>query len=240
MAWLVKDWLVQTHFAAPFLKLDYEKTFDRVTHGFFWAALAKIGLGGNLSCLFMDWFLGLSQNSTWMACSLMRFWLGGECHMAALVPTLVWISHTTLVGLLRFLLETDSLHGLPISSDLTVCYRLFANDMGMFIHAIKSAYWEARNAIALYKLAFRAYLNLAKSIVIPFRVPNTSLWLLNLGCKISSPCVIHKYLGVPWGFELGKAKLFYFFLANISKWLNLWSNCILSFMGRTLLIRYVL
>lgn len=31
-------------FSALFLKLDYEKAFDRVDHSFLWGAFARIGL----------------------------------------------------------------------------------------------------------------------------------------------------------------------------------------------------
>lgn len=92
-------------------------------------------------------------------------------------------------------MESEDLHGLPILDDLIFCHRLFGDDMGMFIPAIEVAFWEARNVISLYKMVVGAQLNLAKSTVIPFGVPDIPLWLLNSGCKISSPREIHKYLG---------------------------------------------
>lgn len=78
-------------------------------------------------------------------------------------------------------MEMGKLHGLAIFGDQTICYRLFANDMGMFILANEATFKESRMAIALYELALGVRLNLAKSIIIPFGVLNIPLWLLNLG-----------------------------------------------------------
>lgn len=112
--------------------------------------------------------------------------------------------------------------------------------MGMFIPATEVDFEATRDAIVVYEWDSSAKLNMAKSIVIPFGVPVIPLWLLILGCQISFLGVIHKYLGGPWGLEIAKANLFYFYIDSISKCLNLWSNRTLSFIGRTLLIRHVL
>lgn len=80
-----------------------------------------------------------------------------------------------------------------------VYYRLFANNMGMFIRAIETTFHEAMDVIAIYERASGEKLNVAKSIVISFGLPVIPLWLLNLGCFISSPRVIHIYIWVPLG-----------------------------------------
>lgn len=89
--------------------------------------------------------------------------------------------------------------------------------MGMFIPATKVVFQEARDAISIYERAFWAKLNVSKSVVISFGLPVIPLWLLNSGCIISSPRVIQKYLGAPWGSNIGRANLFDFFIENISK-----------------------
>lgn len=77
--------------------------------------------------------------------------------------------------------RTQHLQGIWISEELTISYCLFADDMGLFIIALESAFREVTEAISLYELASRAKLNMAISIIILFNVPNIPLWLLNLG-----------------------------------------------------------
>lgn len=80
-----------------------------------------------------------------------------------------------------------------------------------------SAFHVARDAIGLYELTSGAKLNIAKSIIIPFNVPDIPLLLLNAGWKLSLPRTIHNYLGAPSGCAIAKADLFDFYLASISK-----------------------
>ncbi|CAM6082401.1 unnamed protein product [Calypogeia fissa] len=43
MSWLTMDWIRAKKFPALFLKLDFEKAFDRVRHEYLWATLSKLG-----------------------------------------------------------------------------------------------------------------------------------------------------------------------------------------------------
>lgn len=112
--------------------------------------------------------------------------------------------------------------------------------MGLFIPASEPAFWVAKKAIGLYELAFGAKLNDVKSIIIPFNVHDIPLWLLNFGCRLGLPRTIQRYLEAPWGCAIAKAELFDFCLVSISKKLQSWVSCLLSFMRRTLLIRHIL
>lgn len=101
-------------------------------------------------------------------------------------PLLDFFDHLLRIGLM---------HVISVNTDLVVCHQLFADDVGMFIPAIEGAFHEARDAIVVYEAASGACLNLKKSVVIPFRVCNLRLWLVNSGCIISPPGTVQKYLG---------------------------------------------
>lgn len=122
------------------------------------------------------------------------------------------------------MLECGRLQGIKISDKLTICYCLFADDMGLFIPAMEEAFRNARDAITTFELASSAKLNLGKSVVIPFGVTNIPLWLLNVWCKISTPGMVQRYLGAPWGVGISKTCLFDFCLKSISRRLNSWST----------------
>ncbi|CAM6102384.1 unnamed protein product [Calypogeia fissa] len=44
VVWLTIDWIQAKHFSSLFLKLDFEKAFDRVSHEYLWETLLSLGL----------------------------------------------------------------------------------------------------------------------------------------------------------------------------------------------------
>jgi hypothetical protein len=137
-------------------------------------------------------------------------------------------------------LHHDTRKGICISSQLTVSFRLFDNNMGMFIPATEEAFHQAKAHLTDYELASGQLLNLTKSVVIPFGLPNLPSWLTELGCSINQPGQVQKYLGAPWGIGISDAQLHNFCLDRISERLKTWSACTLSFTGWVILVKHVL
>lgn len=131
------------------------------------------------------------------------------------------------------------MQGLKISKDLTISYRLFTDDLGIFLLATPKAFQQVRKAIQTYESAFGSKLNLRKTTVIPFNLPSIPPWLIQTGCTISKSTTLHKYLGAPWGANLPPGQLHNFCLQNIASRLSSWSAQYLSFAGRVLLIKHV-
>jgi hypothetical protein len=48
IAYLVRGWAEESQIPILFLKLDFEKAFDRVDFDYLWQTLDKMGLGGKL------------------------------------------------------------------------------------------------------------------------------------------------------------------------------------------------
>lgn len=58
LAWLTHDWVIRHNKPTLFLRLDFEKAFDRVEHPYIWAVLTKIGLGGTFLMLVKGLLVG--------------------------------------------------------------------------------------------------------------------------------------------------------------------------------------
>lgn len=65
-------------------------------------------------------------------------------------------------------------------------------------------------------------------------------WIRNTRCKISGPDKVQCYLGAPIGYQVKPLDLHNYFLDKINKRISRWSNKLLSFTGRVLLVTHVL
>lgn len=105
---------------------------------------------------------------------------------------------------------------------------------------IEESFLKLQNILKLYEVASGAKLNMSKSIIVPLSLPVIPQWLTTIGCRISEPGKVQKYLGAPIGCNLKSSQLHDFFLDQISKRIKGWANKLLSFIGKVLLIKHVL
>ncbi|CAM6082402.1 unnamed protein product [Calypogeia fissa] len=164
----------------------------------------------------------------------------GVLGRAAPVPLLFVMSTQPLMHFLTRRLLLGQLQGIPVSAQLTVSFRLFADDLGIFIPGSELAFVQLRDALALYELATGARLNLGKTTIISLAMSSIPPWLLASGGHISREGEVHKYLGAPIGWNLHPSSLHNFCLDHIGERLATWSSQMLSFTGRVLLIKHVL
>lgn len=137
-------------------------------------------------------------------------------------------------------LKSGCLHGICINHLLTILYRLFADDLRIFIPATLQAFNELKTILSCYETASGARLNLQKSVVIPFALKEIPEWLRETGCIIIKSGEVQRYLGAPIGVDLRSDQLHQFCLEKIGKRLSSWSLRLLSFSGRLILIKHVL
>jgi hypothetical protein len=97
-----------------------------------------------------------------------------------------------------------------------------------------------KNILEKYEWATGAKLNLHKSVVIPMAPPDTPTWLSSAGCIISHPGVVQKYLGAPFGWGLTTGQLHVFCMEKLAKQLSTRANKLLTFAGRTILVKHIL
>lgn len=196
LAWLTHDWVTKHNQPTLFLKLDFEKASDRVEHPSIWAVLERIGLGGTFLMLGQGLLMGASpkvhiNGSFTEEIPVTRGVRQGD----PLSPLLFALTTQPLMEYLEFKLASGDINGVKISEDLTICHRLFADDVGIFILPDESSFKKLQEALHLYELASGAKLNLAKSVIIPLALPSIPQWLRDTGCTINKPGEIQKYLG---------------------------------------------
>lgn len=231
LAWMTKDFINHNKIPALFLQIDFEKAFDRIEHSYLWAVLEKLGLGGK----FLELTKALATDASSKAHVNGLFTddiqvTRGVRQGCPLSPLIFALATQPLMDHLQHLLDTQ-LEGIQISETLTVSYRLFADDLGIFIPATQTAFQQILAALATYETASGSKINLRKTTIIPFNLPTIPRWLSQSGCHISSPHTVHKYLGAPWGANILSHQLHTFCQQRIDARLSAWSSRYLSFAG---------
>lgn len=235
------DWITHHKLPSLLILLDLEKAFDRVEHNFIWAVLRAIGLGGT--------FLRLVQGLLSQAVPKVHVngYFTEEFKVARgvrqgcpLSPLIFALSTQPLMEMLQSKLSTGYLQGIKVNSSLSICHRLFTDDLGIFIPASEENFNKLQGLLRIYELASGAKINLSKTGIIFLAMNDIPQWLTDTGCKISKSGEIQKYLGAPIGYQLKLSTLHDFCLARISKRIKGWTNHLLSFTGKTILIQHVL
>lgn len=119
-------------------------------------------------------------------------------------------------------LKTGELDEIQIFDHLTICHRLFVDDVGVFIPAMEDKFNKLQTILKLYETTSRAKLNLTKSVIVPLTLPMMPQWLINTDYIISAPGVVQKYLGASFGQNLKSSQLHEFCLDQISKRIRGW------------------
>jgi hypothetical protein len=168
LSWLAHDWVRSTGNTALFLSLDFEKDFDQVNHDYLWETLATLGFGTHYISLVQSL---LTNATSWVflsgmftaEISLQR----GVRQGCPLSPLIYAVSTQPLMDLFDTKIAAGRLWGLQILANFHICYRFFADDLGIFIPASEQAFQAIQGALQQYELATGAKLNLHKSVVVP-------------------------------------------------------------------------
>lgn len=238
---MTHNWVIRNWIPVLFLKLDFEKAFDRVEHAYLWAILEKVGLGGTFTRLVK----GLLSRAVSKVHINGRFTeeipvTQGVRQGYPLSPLIFALSTQPLMDYLQHQLTTREIEGVKILEDLTICHRLFVDDVGIFIPANEHSFKKLQEAPRVYELASGAKLNLAKSVLVPLAMPLIPQWLRNTGCTSSKPGEIQKYSWASFGNQIKPREMYKFCLDRISNRILGWANRLLTFTGKVLLIQHVL
>lgn len=132
------------------------------------------------------------------------------------------------------------LFGLRVSGNRYLLYQLFVDDVGLFLKNTLQEFECARATIQNFEDISRAFLNVAKSMIVPLVNPNPQEWFASIGCKVLLSSKTTIYLGCLIGHKVSPQQETDFLLDKVRKRLSHWANQSLSFAGRTILLRHVI
>ncbi|KAL2624299.1 hypothetical protein R1flu_008544 [Riccia fluitans] len=240
--WLTNDKLIQQKRSRLFLKLDFEKAFNRVEHDFLWDTMTRLGLGAKFIQLVKGLTEGaqtlLNINGRFSSRFDVRRWVRQGCLLA---PLLFAISTEPLMAMMKEANQQGRLRPLTFGGSAVADFSLFADDMGVYMDLDESSFKTLRGILLFFESASGARLNLQKSsaLVNGLHV-DPPQWLRRLGCVIMEHRKVYRYLGAPIGSGLTHDQLISNCIDRMVSRLNLWSNKILSFEGRAVLIKHIL
>ncbi|OAE26836.1 hypothetical protein AXG93_1429s1010 [Marchantia polymorpha subsp. ruderalis] len=239
--WMAQDAAKTIKRKGMFVKLDFEKAYDRVEHNYLWDTMNKCGLGQQFTALVKGLTVGASTAVHINGAKTYRFPVGrGVRQGCPLAPLLFVLATQPLMAEMKLSFQAGRLRGYQVGETVILDYSLFADDMGVFIDDSFESFQELRVVLAKYEGSSGARLNLSKSSILLLGMDRPPDWLPLTGCALMQRGEINKYLGAPTGLEVSKHQQDDFCTQKISKTLGGWELRLLSFEARVVLLQVVL
>ncbi|KAL2642721.1 hypothetical protein R1flu_010308 [Riccia fluitans] len=165
--------------------------------------------------------------------------IDGTCD-EALQAVWEFIGPTYLKVVEQFWSLGDRIKPLTFGNHAVADFSLFAV-MGVYLDLDEDSFKTLRGLLSFFESASGARLNLQKSFALVIGLhTEPPHWLRRMGCGIMEHRKLYRYLGAPISSGLTHDQLISFCLDRLVSRLNLWSNKILSFEGRVVLVKHIL
>ncbi|KAL3681510.1 hypothetical protein R1sor_024466 [Riccia sorocarpa] len=148
-----------------------------------------------------------------------------------------------LVPLMRLLREEErrgNIHGMNIGGESTLLHQLFADDTEISITMEEQQFARLPEVIREYEQASGARLNVQKSTIMQLNPGPAPEWLADTGYEIARPDRPFVYLGVQTSSPVDERSIMESIVQKMMKKLNHWSNKLLSWPAKTILLKHVL
>ncbi|KAL3692702.1 hypothetical protein R1sor_006353 [Riccia sorocarpa] len=122
----------------------------------------------------------------------------------------------------------------------SLLHQLYADDTGINIATDEQQFGRLQEVIQQFERCSGAKLNLSKSLIMPLAPTVIPDWVVDTGCQIAKPGVHFKYLGVLAGCPVDERAIAQAVIKKVQNKLSHWSNRLLSWPARTLLLKHVL
>ncbi|KAL3675254.1 hypothetical protein R1sor_025202 [Riccia sorocarpa] len=238
---LGEEWAVESGQEAIFLKLDFIKAYDRVRHSFLWDTLAEMDFCSKIIRLIQGLMRGaealVHQNGDFTEPFCMERGVRQGCPLA---PFLFSLTTEPLMLLLQKAADEGRLVGIRTVGENQLIHSLFADDTGLCLKATQDNFEEAKSLVEQFERISGARLNVAKSLIIPIGLETIPRWVFEMGCRVASEGEVWTYLGTPTCVRVSEEQLEMFLLEKLTKRVNHWSNRLLSWEGRCVVLKHAL
>lgn len=157
----------------------------------------------------------------------------------SLSPILFSLYSQPLMNLFKDLRVKGELTSLKILGQQNLLCQLFADNVGVFLQSLQVEFDMAREIIQVFENILGAFLNVAKSIIIPLTNPTNQEWYARIGCWVLKPGESTIYLGCLIGFNINPTQETNFLLDKVCKCLSHQANKMLSFVDRFVVLCHV-
>ncbi|KAL3691386.1 hypothetical protein R1sor_005037 [Riccia sorocarpa] len=131
------------------------------------------------------------------------------------------------------------LRGLSYGGDKTLMHQIYADGTGINLMMEEAQFDRLTLVLQQYEEMSGAKLNMSKSLIMSLKPNRTPSWVHNTGCEFADAGDNFIYLGVSTSILVNEQKIIKSIILKIRKKLSYWSNRLLSWPARTLLLRHV-
>ncbi|KAL3696995.1 hypothetical protein R1sor_011071 [Riccia sorocarpa] len=238
---LGQEWSQMSGQQSLFLKLDFVKAYDRVSHSYLWRVLDEMGFGQ----VFINLLKGLVEKASSVVHINGAF--TGDIQLdrgvrqgCPIAPLLFSLSTQPLMAMLKEAQIQGQVEGLELGDSKQMLEALFADDTGLILRADEDNWRKATAVVRKFELLSGAKLNVSKSLVVPIGFSDPPDWLVQTGCRIATEGEVYTYLGCPFGVKLSDEQITQFLLDKLTRRLHRWTNRFLTWEGRAVLTKHVL
>ncbi|KAL3699858.1 hypothetical protein R1sor_017880 [Riccia sorocarpa] len=226
----------QTGFVA-----DFMKAYDRVAHGFLWDTLEAVDIEEGTMQRIQGLVEGGSSEVHINGSFIEEITIGrGVRQGCPLAPLLFAMTTQPLMLALREEERRGNIQGLNIGDGRALLHQLFADDTGICITAEEEQFDKLKEVIGEFEAASGACLNLQKSVVMQLRPGSPQSWMEEAGCEVASEGKSFVYLGVHTSSPVDEQAITAEIVKKLMKKLKHWSNRLLSWPAKTILLKHVL
>ncbi|KAL3689026.1 hypothetical protein R1sor_015335 [Riccia sorocarpa] len=224
-----------------FVKLDFQKAYDKVSHSYLWDTLSALGMSADNVRRIQGLVTGGAAQVHVNGRFTRRFEVTRGVRQGCPVAPLLFAMVTQpLMRLLREEEARGKLMGVNYGGQTTLLHQIYADDTGVNLTMEESQFNRLKATIQVFEEISGARLNLAKSLIMhisPGIIPD---WVRTTGCDIAGPGKSFLYLGVTTCNPIDEAVIVKAIMQKMLKRLAHWSNRFLSWPAKIILLKQVL
>ncbi|KAL3691828.1 hypothetical protein R1sor_005479 [Riccia sorocarpa] len=183
---LAQDWVLETNQNVMFVKLDFQKAYDMVSHTYLWTTLKALGMCTENLKRIQGIVRGGSSQIQINGCLTEKFAVGrGVRQGCPLAPLMFAMSTQQLMRMLREEEAQGRLKGVCYGGEQTLLHQIYADDTGINVTMDEGQFRRLTVVIEQYELIAGAKLNMTKSLIMPLGPGTTPDWVRASGCEIA-------------------------------------------------------